>query len=290
VAQLAGLAGDAAGAAAQQARAAQLATAVNGVLRRSDGIYIDGVDGVDADGTQSGHASQEANALALAYGVVPAAEMAAVGDYVAGLGIDLAPNHGLELLRALAAAGMTDAMVHTLTDASIPGWAHIVAAGGTFIWEMWQPSDLIGDSMSHGWGSSALVAMQESLLGVSLMEPNPDGTVRALVAPPSAGLWRASGSVPTVAGPVAVSWQRRSGGGGARGHRAGQRVRHRLAAGDRAVERPRGRRPRRRGARGGRLLGGTRGGRLVGGERDLPLHQHVTPRPRGLSTRSPRGR
>ena len=203
--------GDAAGAAAQQARAAQLAAAVNGVLRRSDGIYI---DGVDADGTQSGHASQEANALALAYGVVPAAERAAVGHYVAGLGIDLAPNHGLELLRALAAAGMTDAMVHTLTDASIPGWAHIVAAGGTFTWEMWQPSDLIGDSMSHGWGSSALVAMQESLLGVSLMEPNPDGTVRALVAPPSAGLSRASGSVPTVAGSVAVSWQRRSGGVG----------------------------------------------------------------------------
>ncbi|MGA2932749.1 MAG: family 78 glycoside hydrolase catalytic domain, partial [Acidimicrobiales bacterium] len=209
VAQLADLAGDAAGTAAQQARAARLAAAVNGVLRRSDGIYI---DGVDADGMQSGHASQEANALALAYGVVPAAEMAAVGDYVAGLGIDLAPNHSLELLRALAAAGMTDAMVHTLTDASIPGWAHIVAAGGTFTWEMWQPSDLIGDSMSHGWGSSALVAMQESLLGVSLTEPNPDGTVRALVAPPSAGLSRASGSVPTVAGPVDVSWQRRTGG------------------------------------------------------------------------------
>jgi alpha-L-rhamnosidase len=87
-----------------------------------------------------------------------------------------------------------------------------VAAGGTFTWEMWQPSDLIGDSMSHGWGSSALVAMQETLLGVSLMEPNPDGTVRALVAPPPTGLPRASGSVPTVAGPVAASWQRRAGG------------------------------------------------------------------------------
>ncbi len=209
VAQLADVAGDAAGAATLRARSAQLAAAVNAVLRRGDGIYV---DGVDADGAQSGHASQEANALALAYGVVPAAQVSAVGAYVAGLGIDVAPNHGLELLRALAAAGLTDAMVHTLTDASIPGWAHIVAAGGTFTWEMWEPSDLIGDSMSHGWGSSALVALQETLLGVSLMEPNPDGTVRALVAPPPAGLARASGSVPTVAGPVEVSWRRRSGG------------------------------------------------------------------------------
>ena len=131
---------------------------------------------------------------------------------MAGLGIDVGPNHGLELLRGLAAAGMPEAVVHTLTDTSIPGWAHIVAAGGTFTWEVWKPSDLIGDSMSHGWGSSALVAMQETLLGVTLQEPGADGTVRAAVTPPSAGLDRAAGSVPTVAGPVLVSWQRRGKG------------------------------------------------------------------------------
>jgi alpha-L-rhamnosidase len=209
VAQLADLAGDAAGAAAQRARAVQLAGAVNATLRRADGVYVDGVDG---DGAQSGSASQEANALALAYGVVPAANVAAVGAHVHSLGIDLGPNHGLELMRALAAADLPEAMVQTLTDITIPGWAHIVAAGGTFTWEEWKPSDLIGDSMSHGWGSSALIAMQETLLGVSLGEPGADGTVRATVSPPSAGLDRAEGSVPTVAGPVQVSWQRRGKG------------------------------------------------------------------------------
>ena len=103
---------------------------------------------------------------------------------------------------------MPDAVVRTLTDASIPGWAHIVAAGGTFTWEVWSPSDLIGDSMSHGWGSSALVAMQETLLGVTFRAPNPDGTLRITVAPPVRGLPRASGTVPTTAGPVSVDWQR----------------------------------------------------------------------------------
>jgi len=209
VAQLATVAGDAAAAQTWQARATQLAAAINAVLRRPDGTYV---DGVDANGEQSSHASQEANALALAYGVVPAPDLTAVGTYVAGLGIDVGPNHGLELLRGLAAAGMPEAMVHLLTDTSIPGWAHIVAAGGTFTWEVWKPSDLIGDSMSHGWGSSALVAVQETLLGVSLQEPDADGTVRAVVSPPSAGLDRADGSVPTVAGPVQVSWQRRGKG------------------------------------------------------------------------------
>ncbi len=209
VAQLATLADDQGGTALWQARATQLAAAVNATLRRSDGVYV---DGLDANGAQSASASQEANALPLAYGVVPAADVKAVGAYVARIGIDIGPNHGLELLRGLAAADMPEAMVHTLTDTSIPGWAHIVAAGGTFTWEVWRPSDLIGDSMSHGWGSSALVAMQESLLGVSFMEPNPDGTVRVSVAPPSAGLSQASGSVPTVAGTVSLSWQRRGQG------------------------------------------------------------------------------
>ncbi len=209
VAQLADVAADAGGAALWQARAAELAAAVNATLRRPDGVYV---DGVDADGAQSGSASQEANALALAYGVVPASGLSAVGAHVEGLGIDLGPNHGLELLRGLAAAGLPEAVVRTLTDASIPGWAHIVAVGGTFTWEQWSPSDLIGDSMSHGWGSSALVAMQETLLGVTFMAPDEDGTVRLAVTPPTRGLAGATGSVPTIAGPLAVAWERGSGG------------------------------------------------------------------------------
>jgi alpha-L-rhamnosidase len=205
IAALADVAGDSVGAAVQRERGAQLTAAVNGRLVRSDAVYV---DGVDANGSQSTHASQMANALALAYGVVPASSVQQVGAYVASLGIDVGPNHGLELLRALAVAGRPADLVRLLTDAAVPGWAHILAVGGTFTWETWTPSDLIGDSMSHGWGSSALVAMQETLLGVSFRTPNPDGTLRITVAPTLSGLPRASGTVPTTAGSVAVDWRR----------------------------------------------------------------------------------
>jgi alpha-L-rhamnosidase len=203
-AQLAALAGDRDGAALQLSRASQLATAVNSRLVRGDGIYA---DGLEADGTSSSHASQTANALALAYRVVPAEHVKAVGDYVVSLGISVGPNHGLELLRGLAEAGLWSDLVHTLTNTAVPGWAHIVARGGTFTWETWIPSDLIGDSMSHGWGSSALVAMQESLLGVTLQAPNDQGIVLAAVSPPATGLAAARGSVPSIAGPIGVSWR-----------------------------------------------------------------------------------
>jgi alpha-L-rhamnosidase len=205
IAQLALVAGDQAGATANLARAAQLTAAINAHLVRADGIYT---DGLLPGGAPSAHASQEANALALAYGVVPAAAAAAVGAYVAKLGLSVGPVHGLELLRGLASAGLVHDVVHTLTDTAVPGWAHIVASGGTFTWETWTPSDLIGDSMSHGWGSSALVAMQETLLGVTLQPPGADGAVLAAIIPPTTGLGAARGTVPTIAGPITVDWSR----------------------------------------------------------------------------------
>ena len=236
MAQLATVAGDTAGAAPGRAGPPQLAAAVNARAAAPDGIYV---DGVDPSGAQSSHASQEANALALAYGVVPAADLAAVGAYVAGLGIDVGPE---SRPRAPARAGggrHARGDGAPLTDASIPGWAHIVAAGGTFTWEVWRPSDLIGDSMSHGWGSSALVAMQETLLGVTLAPARRDGTVQRRDAPPSAGLDRAGGSVPTIAGPRAGVLAAPREGHDDGPHRARQRDGDGAAARQRAAERPR---------------------------------------------------
>jgi alpha-L-rhamnosidase len=100
-------------------------------------------------------------------------------------------------------------VVKVLTDTKDPGWAHIVAVGGTFSWESWILSDDEGDSMSHGWGSSALVAFQTALLGVTSA---PAGTVPSGptvdVVEPKAGPARAEGRVPTIAGPVEVRWDR----------------------------------------------------------------------------------
>jgi alpha-L-rhamnosidase len=205
VGQVAALLGDGPGAALQAARRSRLASAVNARLVRADGIYC---DGLHADGTLSPHASQQVNAAALAYGVVPAAGVSAVGAYVAGLGISVSPDHGLELLRALHAAGLDDHLIALLTNTGIPGWAHTVAAGGTFTWEVWVPSDVIGDSLAHGRGSCALVALQEVLLGVAPMTPSaPDGTAALALHPPP-GKLSVSGQVPVTGGTALISWRR----------------------------------------------------------------------------------
>jgi alpha-L-rhamnosidase len=224
-AAMAAVVGDTADAALYTQRAATITTALNSRLVRADGVYI---DGLRATGAQSTHASQQANALALCYGVVPADRVGAVGAHVASLRIAVGCDHGLELVRGLHAAGLDADLVDILTDPKGPGYAHILASGGTFCWESWTPSDIEQDSLSHGWGSGALVGIHEALLGATVLGVGPAtatgagllagaraGQTLIEVRPPKTALAGASGVLPTVAGPVAVRWARGHGGKGA---------------------------------------------------------------------------
>ena len=187
----------------QRGRQARLLAALNRRLVRPDGLYVQGIDG-------SGHrapVSQDPNACALAYEVVPPARRGAVAAYVARQGMGVAPRTATEVIKGLATNGRVADAVRILTDPDHDGWAHILARGGTFTWEVWEPSDANGDSMSHGWGSTVLVEIQRRLLGVEAAAP---GFSSFTVIPPVGGVDHATGTVPTPRGTVAVSWQRRA--------------------------------------------------------------------------------
>ncbi|MDQ1359677.1 MAG: alpha-L-rhamnosidase [Acidimicrobiaceae bacterium] len=186
----------------QRRRQAALTAAVNRRLSRADGTYV---DGLKSDGTPTPTASQTANACAAFYDVVPARNLGVVARYVSSLGMQAPPQLAAEVLGTMALAGLHADLVTRLTDASTDGWANILARGATFTWEVWNPSDLIGDSMSHGWGSNVAVQIQRSLLGV---RPTAPGFASFDVTPPSEGLSRASGSVPTPRGTIALAWSR----------------------------------------------------------------------------------
>jgi alpha-L-rhamnosidase len=210
VAQMAALTGDANTQAEERHRRAVTVNGINAHLVRADGIYI---DGIDPGGAPSPHASQQANAFALTYGIVPAARVQKVGAFVASQGISSGPLDGLQLLDGLATAGRADDAVHVLTDTTDPRWAYIVTHGGTFTWESWKPLDIEGDSMSHGWGASVLVAFQQTFLGVT--PASVPSSARGLVLdvrPPPANLASVGGRIPTVAGSIDIAWTRTTGG------------------------------------------------------------------------------
>jgi alpha-L-rhamnosidase len=181
---------------------AQLTSAINRRLTRDDGTYV---DGIDSSGNKTPQASQYANACALAYGVVPPDRQAAVAAHVAGFGMGVPVSSATEVLKSLAANGRIEDMVRILTDPAQDGWANVLSRGGTFCWEVWEPTNAHGDSLSHGWGSNVLVEIQRTLLGVTPTRP---GYASFAVAPPSAGLDWAGGLVPTPRGTIDVAWRR----------------------------------------------------------------------------------
>ncbi|TDD65089.1 alpha-L-rhamnosidase [Jiangella aurantiaca] len=183
-------------------RADQLVERMNATLRRPDGVYV---DGLHADGTQSTHAGQHSTTYAIAHGVAPESDLAALAEYVAGMGMKQGPMTAHWILQALADADRPDAVLDLLTNEDDLGWANILAQDGTFTWEAWTLDPGSNFSQSHGWGAQAVVDIQQTLLGVRTTTP---GAATVEIAPPASGLAQASGMVPTQRGDVSVEWRR----------------------------------------------------------------------------------
>ncbi|SFL33947.1 alpha-L-rhamnosidase [Halogranum rubrum] len=169
------------------------------------------VDGCNAE-NRSANASQHANALALAFGVVPERSVERVATHVAEMGMQMGPMMVPWLLEALEASDRPEAIVDLLTDPSQDGWANILEQGGTFTWESWHcrdeemPDDERRNrSESHAMGATMFTYVQRALLGVRYGRPT-DRTFR--VAPPHEALDSATGRVPTEYGPLKTAWRR----------------------------------------------------------------------------------
>jgi alpha-L-rhamnosidase len=185
----------------QRDRQSELTSAINARLTRPDGVYV---DGLLTSAKQTKEATQESNTAAVAYDVVPGSRETRVAAYIAARGMTNPPRTAAEVLGALRLTGRDRDFVQRITDPKAPGWANILARGATFTWEVWNPSDAIGDSMSHGWGANVVVEIRRELLGI---EPTGPGYVTFDVTPPRGGLASASGRVPTPRGSIVVAWR-----------------------------------------------------------------------------------
>jgi alpha-L-rhamnosidase len=213
----------------QHLRAEALTAAINAHLVGRDGAYY---VGLNADGTPivsgtnalNAASRQSDNAYALRFGVVPRERAGAVARYVASQRMATPPIFAGDLLEALHTAGDDQTLLRLINDKTQPGWANILARGGTFGWEVWNPADNDvvvggtplgsffgnGDTMSHGFSSNVVVAIQQALLGVV---PTAPGFSSFTVTPPPHVLTFAAGTVPTPHGTITVRWHRPAAGG-----------------------------------------------------------------------------
>jgi len=216
-AMLATAAGQSAQAATYTQEAAALKTAINTYLfDTSTGLYYN-------SNTQTTGVAQDANALAVLYGVAPAAGDSSI---LAALKTDLWTNQygplpftaatgysqrvspyasGYELDARLATGDTADAEQLLTTE-----WGHMIAAGPDDTGTMWELVNNDGTpgfgsftSLSHGWASTPTSALSGYLLGIQPVTP---GYATWLVQPHPGDLAWAQGQAPTPHGAVQVAW------------------------------------------------------------------------------------
>jgi len=223
-ATLAAAAGDTADASAYTSAAAALKTAINAHLYDSaTGLYY-----LSDDDTAT--VAQDANSLAVLYGVAPAADDATI---LAALKTDLwttpyGPEPfsgstysdvispyatGYEVDASLAANDTADAESLLTTE-----WGDMIGSGADQTGTMWEnisPSTgLVGfgasSSLAHGWSTTPVSALSGYVLGV---QPATAGYATWTVQPHPGTLSWSEGSVPTPHGSIGVDWSGESGTG-----------------------------------------------------------------------------
>ncbi|WP_030440468.1 alpha-L-rhamnosidase [Actinoplanes subtropicus] len=173
---------------------------------------------VAADGTV-GNNSQTGYVLALAFGLVPAAQQQAVADKLAAK-VDARNGHlsvgfmGVEnLLPVLADHGHADTAYRILQQPDYPGWGYMTGRGATTIWERWDGIKTDGTLQDPGMNSFnhyGLGSVGDWLYrSVGGLAPAAPGYQQLLISPtPGGTLTSASASLLTGYGPATSSWSK----------------------------------------------------------------------------------
>ena len=162
--------------------------------------------------THDGYADgrQTTSILPLAFGMVPADDVQAVGDRLVSTILDAGHGHldtGIfgtrYLVDALARIGRIDVAMTVLDQTTYPGFGYEIGQGATTDWEQWTYRSNM-ESHDHAMFSGINASLYTQLAGI---DPTGAGYGTLTVAPqvpPS--LNHVAASIDTVRGPVASSW------------------------------------------------------------------------------------
>jgi hypothetical protein len=199
------------------ARAAAVRDAVN--ARMWDPAALTYVDGLTEDLAPVDHRAVHAGAFAVAFGVADDARAAAVADHLLTRGLACSVYAAGFLLEALYAADRGGGAHALLTGTGIRGYLNMIRSGAGATMEAWDVSLKPNTTYSHPWAAAPAWVLPRGMFGI---RPTAPGFATFDVRPRPGPLARATVSVPTPRGTVAVAFRtvpdggHGSGGGGAR--------------------------------------------------------------------------
>jgi alpha-L-rhamnosidase len=165
---------------------------------------------LNADGASYGGGRQTTSVLPLAFGLVPDANVTAVGARLVDTILNRDGGHldtgifGTRfLVDALARIGRVDVAMTVLDSTSYPGFGYEIGRGATTPWEQWTYASNM-ETHDHAMFAGINASFYTQFAGI---QPTGPGYATLVVDPKVPdGLQRAAASIDTVRGTVASSW------------------------------------------------------------------------------------
>ena len=165
--------------------------------------FVDSGTGLVVDGEGSRHSSVQANAIALAFDLVPQENVERVADWLVTKGMGCSVYFAQYLLEGLFRAGRVDAAFALLTAEDDRSWLGMLDQGATMTMEAWNMKVKPNQDINHAWGATAINIISRFVLGVTPLEP---GFKKVNIRPNFGPLKKVSATVPTQAGPVRIEF------------------------------------------------------------------------------------
>ena len=190
----------------QMARALGKAEEAEGFLAKAKAVriacrklFLDPGTGLFVDGEGSRHTSLQANAAALAFGLVEKDEVPRIVGFLEGEGMGCGVYFAQYLLEAFCEAGRADLAIRLMASSGDRSWKGMMDFGSTISMEAWNMRVMPGMDLNHAWSTAPLNVISRYILGVTPAEP---GFARIAVRPQLGGLKWVKATVPTAKGLV----------------------------------------------------------------------------------------
>ena len=167
-------------------------------------LLFDQIQGVYIDGEGSKHASLHSNMFMLAFGLVPDDRKESVLSFVKSRGMACSVYGAQYLLEALYLSGEDQSALELMTAKHDRSWWNMIQSGSTITMEAWDLKYKKNSDWNHAWGAVPANIIPRFVLGVRPLEP---GFKRVIIQPQPASLKTASGTIPTVSGPIKVAFR-----------------------------------------------------------------------------------
>lgn len=156
----------------------------------------------DSDETE--HASLHANIFPLAFGLVDEEYKSSVMDYIRSKGVACSIYGAQFLLEAVYAGEDGEYGRSLMNSVEEKSWYNMIREGSTVTMEAWGNKYKGNQDWNHIWGSAPGNIIMRELIGVKPIEP---GWSKFQIKPQLGGLEWAKAKVPTIKGPVIVSYR-----------------------------------------------------------------------------------